>query len=72
MNTKTMKVRCIKSTGNDFAVNCKYTAYLIDGSYWAVEGFQGYKFPLESSLHGNLAFVSACRTVKFIFEPVMR
>lgn len=67
-----MKVRCIRSTGSDFVVNCIYTAHLIDGIYWAVEGFNGYKFPLESSLHGNLAFVSSCRSVKFIFEPVMK
>ena len=71
--SKTITLQCLKTNNPEFLKGHKYAATLVDGKTWAVKGeFQDYKFPLEHIPCGNLGFVSDCRSVKFVFEVVMK
>lgn len=72
--SKTITLQCLKTNNPEFLKGHKYVATLVDGKTWAVKGggFQDYKFPLERIPGGNLGFVSSCRSVKFVFEVVMK
>ncbi|ANM45858.1 hypothetical protein BI040_gp16 [Escherichia phage vB_EcoS_NBD2] len=66
---KSIKVKCIKSTGGAFMKGQIYNASMSDGD-WCVKGVDDYSYTTLRGMWGTIYYCSLDRKVRFTFEPV--